>query len=182
MTDGLTLDELLGRLARDELPWDKAWVADFGDFDARFTLHDSNWVGVFLAVCGGNEAVLILEWDAPSMRGTEFVRRLRALDRSPYANVPIIMLTDHSAPTQVAEAMRLGVHEFLMKPVSAAAWTCGMFCGYVLWPFVSVYLRQTTGSFQAAFLLIPVIMVIQTTIIWFYSPEHAGKELDQIAV
>jgi MFS family permease len=62
------------------------------------------------------------------------------------------------------------------------SWTVGMFCGYVLWPFVSVYLRQTTGSFQAAFLLIPVIMVVQTLIIWFYSPEHAGKELDQIAV
>jgi MFS family permease len=62
------------------------------------------------------------------------------------------------------------------------SWTIGMFCGYVLWPFVSVYLRQTTGSFQAAFLLIPVIMVIQTGIIWFYSPEYAGKELDEIAV
>jgi len=44
------------------------------------------------------------------------------------------------------------------------------------------YLRQATGSFQAAFLLIPVVMVIQMTIIWFYSPEHAGKDLDQIAV
>ena len=62
------------------------------------------------------------------------------------------------------------------------SWTVGMFCGYVLWPFVSVYLRQSTGSFQAAFLLIPVIMVIQALIIWCYSPEHAGKELDQIAI
>ena len=62
------------------------------------------------------------------------------------------------------------------------SWTIGLFCGYVLWPFVSVYLRETTGSFQAAFLLIPVIMVIQTLVIWFYSPEHAGKPLDEIAV
>jgi MFS family permease len=62
------------------------------------------------------------------------------------------------------------------------AWTIGMFCGYVLWPFVSVYLRQTTGSFQAAFLLIPAVMVLQTVIIWFYSPEYARKELDEIAI
>ncbi len=62
------------------------------------------------------------------------------------------------------------------------SWTVGMFCGYVLWPFVSVYLREATGSFQAAFFLIPVIMVIQAAIIWFYSPEHAGKELDEIAI
>ncbi|MBS0644151.1 MAG: MFS transporter [Acetobacteraceae bacterium] len=61
------------------------------------------------------------------------------------------------------------------------SWTIGMFCGYVLWPFVSVYLRQTTGSFQAAFLLIPAIMVLQTIIIWVYSPEYARKELDAIA-
>lgn len=57
-----------------------------------------------------------------------------------------------------------------------------MFCGYVLWPFVSVYLRESTGSFQAAFLLIPVIMVIQASIVWIYSPEHAGKELDEISI
>src|SRR5262245_2425034 len=64
MVPPMTLDDLLGRLLRDELPWDKAWVADFADFDARFTLHDSVWVGVFLDVRGGNEAVLIVEWDA----------------------------------------------------------------------------------------------------------------------
>jgi MFS family permease len=62
------------------------------------------------------------------------------------------------------------------------SWTIGIFCGYVLWPFVSVYLRESTGSFQAAFLLIPVIMVIQASIVWIYSPEHAGKELDEISI
>ncbi len=62
------------------------------------------------------------------------------------------------------------------------SWTIGMFAGYVLWPFVSVYLRQTTGSFQAAFLLIPAVMVLQTIIIWIYSPEYARKELDEIAI
>jgi MFS family permease len=62
------------------------------------------------------------------------------------------------------------------------SWTIGMFCGYVLWPFVSVYLRETTGSFQAAFLLIPVIMMIQAAIVWFYSPEYARQELDEIAI
>ena len=54
--------------------------------------------------------------------------------------------------------------------------------GAVLWPFVSVYLRETTGSFVAAFLLIPVILIVMAAIIWFYSPEHARKDLDQIAV
>src|SRR5260370_23538107 len=52
----LTLDTILGSMARDELPWGRGWAADFQDFDARFTLHDSRWVGVFLAV-GENNGV-----------------------------------------------------------------------------------------------------------------------------
>jgi MFS transporter, putative metabolite:H+ symporter len=61
------------------------------------------------------------------------------------------------------------------------SWTIGFFAGYVLWPFVSVYLREATGSFQSAFMCIPVIMIIQMLIIWFCSPEYARKELDEIA-
>jgi putative MFS transporter len=62
------------------------------------------------------------------------------------------------------------------------SWSCAFLIGAVLWPFVSVWLRETTGSFVAAFLLIPVILLAMAAIIWFYSPEHARKDLDQIAV
>jgi len=37
------------------------------------------------------------------------------------------------------------------------SWAVAFVIGAVLWPFVSVYLRETTGSFVAAFLLIPII-------------------------
>ena len=60
--------------------------------------------------------------------------------------------------------------------------TVATYWGYVLGPFVSVWLHGLTGSFQAAFMLIPVIMIIQILTVWFYSPAHAGKDLDQIAV
>jgi MFS family permease len=62
------------------------------------------------------------------------------------------------------------------------SWAVAFFIGAVLFPFVSVYLRETTGSFIAAFLLIPVILLTLAAIIWFYSPEHAGKDLDAISV
>jgi MFS family permease len=62
------------------------------------------------------------------------------------------------------------------------SWSMAFLIGAVLWPFVSVWLRQVTGSFVAAFLLIPVILVIMAAIIWFYSPENARKDLDHIAV
>ena len=61
--------------------------------------------------------------------------------------------------------------------IATSGWT-----GVVLWPFVSVWLRNATGSFVAAFLLIPVLLVIMTAIIWFYSPENARKELNEISV
>ena len=62
------------------------------------------------------------------------------------------------------------------------SWAVAFLIGAVLWPFVSVWLREATGSFVAAFLLIPVILLTMAAIIWFYSPEHARKDLDQIAV
>jgi MFS family permease len=62
------------------------------------------------------------------------------------------------------------------------SWAVAFLIGAVLWPFVSVWLRETTGSFVAAFLLIPLILLVMAAIIWFYSPEHARKDLDMIAV
>ena len=38
-----------------------------------------------------------------------------------YPNVPIIMLTGHGEKSRVMEAVNLGVHEFLLKPVSSTA-------------------------------------------------------------
>jgi hypothetical protein len=64
MSDALTLDYVLGSIARGTLPWEKSWAADFSAFGDRYTLHDSVWAGIFLDVCAGNEAVLVVEWDA----------------------------------------------------------------------------------------------------------------------
>jgi two-component system, chemotaxis family, chemotaxis protein CheY len=65
--------------------------------------------------------VVILDWQMAGMNGPDFVRRVRAPDSFPFPNVPIIMLTGHGEHSRVVEAMRLGVHEFLVKPVSGKA-------------------------------------------------------------
>lgn len=62
------------------------------------------------------------------------------------------------------------------------SWAVAFFIGYVLWPFVSVWIREATGSFQIAFLLIPLVMLGQAAVVWFFSPENAGKDLDGIHV
>ena len=64
---------------------------------------------------------VILDWEMPGMDGAEFVRRVRSPMNFPYPNVPIIMLTGHGERSRVLEAVRLGVHEFLLKPVSSQA-------------------------------------------------------------
>jgi len=65
--------------------------------------------------------VVLLDWEMPGMDGAEFTRRVRSPNRFVYTNVPIIMLTGHGERSRVLEAVRLGVHEFLLKPVSSNA-------------------------------------------------------------
>jgi DNA-binding response OmpR family regulator len=57
----------------------------------------------------------------PRIEGPEFVRRVRSPGVFPLPNVPIIMLTGHGERSRVLEAVRLGVHEFLLKPVSSSS-------------------------------------------------------------
>ena len=65
--------------------------------------------------------VVLLDWGITGMEAAEFVRSLRSGTAYPDANVPIIMLAGHPERWRVLEAVRLGVHEFLLKPVSRAA-------------------------------------------------------------
>jgi CheY-like chemotaxis protein len=65
--------------------------------------------------------IVLLDWEMPGMDGAEFTHRVRQPSTFPYPNVPIIMLTGHGERSRVLEAMRLGVHEFLLKPVSSTA-------------------------------------------------------------
>jgi two-component system, chemotaxis family, chemotaxis protein CheY len=65
--------------------------------------------------------IVILDWEMPGINGAEFMRRVRSPAGFSYPSVPIIMLTGHDERSRVAEAVRLGVHEFLLKPVSSSA-------------------------------------------------------------
>jgi DNA-binding response OmpR family regulator len=64
--------------------------------------------------------LVLLDWGIRGMDGAEFVRSVRTATDLPRPNVPIIMLTDHGE-RWVSEAVRLGVHEFLLKPASSTA-------------------------------------------------------------
>jgi len=68
-----------------------------------------------------NPGVVILDWKMPGMDGPTFVRKVRAPGLFPYPDVPIIILTGHGERSRVVEAVKLGVNEFLLKPVSVKA-------------------------------------------------------------
>jgi two-component system, chemotaxis family, chemotaxis protein CheY len=65
--------------------------------------------------------VVILDWEMPGLDGPGFVRMVRSPETFPYPNVPIIMLTGHGERSRVVEAVKIGVNEFLLKPVSSKA-------------------------------------------------------------
>ena len=65
--------------------------------------------------------LVILDWEMPMLNGAEVVRIVRAPGVFPVPDVPIIMLTGHVERWRVMEATRLGVNEFLKKPVSGKA-------------------------------------------------------------
>src|ERR1700676_2839223 len=63
--------------------------------------------------------VVILDWEMPLLSGAELVRIVRSPGVFPMPDVPIIMLSGHGERWRVVEAVRLGVNEYLTKPVSA---------------------------------------------------------------
>ena len=65
--------------------------------------------------------VVVLDWEMPLLSGAELVRIVRSPGVFPMPDIPIIMLSGYGERWRVLEAARLGVNEYLVKPVSAKA-------------------------------------------------------------
>jgi DNA-binding response OmpR family regulator len=65
--------------------------------------------------------IVLVDWEMPELDGPGFVRAVRSPETFPHPDVPIIMLTAHGERSRVIEAMRSGVNEYLLKPVSSQA-------------------------------------------------------------
>jgi two-component system chemotaxis response regulator CheY len=68
-----------------------------------------------------NPDVLVLDWEIPLLAGAELVRMVRTPGTVPNADLPIIVLSAHGERRQVIEATRLGVDQYLIKPISVRA-------------------------------------------------------------
>ena len=60
--------------------------------------------------------LLLLDWSLPDITGIDLLRRIRASDAAPAG---IIMLTNRSDKDGIAEALRAGADDYIIKPESA---------------------------------------------------------------
>jgi two-component system, chemotaxis family, chemotaxis protein CheY len=65
--------------------------------------------------------IVLVDWSMPGLDGPGFVRALRSPATFPHPDIPIIMLTAHGERSRVIEGARLGINEYLLKPVSSQA-------------------------------------------------------------
>jgi two-component system chemotaxis response regulator CheY len=63
--------------------------------------------------------LVLLDWNMPLMNGIELVKKLR--EKREHSQIPIIMITSESAKYSVIEAVKAGVNDYLVKPVSDEA-------------------------------------------------------------
>jgi two-component system chemotaxis response regulator CheY len=85
-------------------------------------IHDANDGAAGLQVIKDNNPdIVIVDWEMPTVDGLQFIKMVRSPATFPIPDVPIILLTGHNDRWRVIEAARLGVHEYLLKPVSIKA-------------------------------------------------------------
>jgi two-component system, chemotaxis family, chemotaxis protein CheY len=63
-----------------------------------------------------NFGLVISDWNMPNCTGLEFLKRLRADQR--YSKTPFILVTAEAEGHQVAEAVKSGVDQYVVKPFS----------------------------------------------------------------
>ena len=89
--------------------------------EAGFEVLEAASVRDAIALLGqGPELDLALvDWNLPDTEGIEFVRQVRAQRK--YDLVKLMMVTTETEATQVANAIRAGANEYIMKPFSKQA-------------------------------------------------------------
>ena len=74
-------------------------------------------------------SLMLLDWNMPELNGLDLVKIVRQIDK--YKDLPIIMVTSEAAKYNVMEAIKAGVTDYLIKPVS----------GVTLKPKIAAYFK-----------------------------------------
>ena len=87
----------------------------------RFVTEAENGIVALEKIRAEVPDIIILDWEMPLLNGPELVRIVRSPGVFPTPDIPIIMLSAHGEQWRILESVKLGVNEFLCKPVSAKA-------------------------------------------------------------
>ncbi len=58
--------------------------------------------------------LIVTDWNMPEMNGLEFIKTLRS--KPQYKDVPIIMVTTEAGKSEIVEAIKNGVNNYIVKP------------------------------------------------------------------
>jgi two-component system chemotaxis response regulator CheY len=73
------------------------------------------------AICTYTPDVVLVDYEMPGLDGPGFVRAVRSPGTFPYADIPLVMVTAHGERSRVIAIAKLGINEYLLKPVSSQA-------------------------------------------------------------
>jgi two-component system chemotaxis response regulator CheY len=88
---------------------------------AKSVYEAADGLGALETIRTADPDIMVLDWDMPVLNGPEVMRIVRSPELFPRPNLPIIMLSAEAKRSHVFEALRLGAHEFLIKPTSPKA-------------------------------------------------------------
>jgi two-component system chemotaxis response regulator CheY len=61
--------------------------------------------------------LILTDWNMPRMNGLQFVQNVRKLPK--YSTTPILMITTEGGKSEVVEALKSGVNNYIVKPFNA---------------------------------------------------------------
>lgn len=90
-----------------------------GTIGVKKTLEAGDGIAALEMIRQAAPDIVVLDWEMPLLNGPELVRIVRSPGVFPVPDIPIIMLSAHGERWRIIESVKIGVNEFLCKPVSA---------------------------------------------------------------
>jgi two-component system chemotaxis response regulator CheY len=91
-----------------------------GGFGARHIFEASDGADGLEVVLDRSPDFILCDWMMKPLSGSEFIRTLRAERDKLLSTLPVVVISAHSHKSTVLEAVNLGIHGFIAKPVSPA--------------------------------------------------------------
>lgn len=105
LDDMLTMRKIVGKALRDMGFSDITEATDGKDGWEKLSTADTPF------------QLVISDWNMPNMTGLELLRKVRS--DAKYSKIPFVLLTAEAEAGQVAEAVKIGVSNYVLKPFTA---------------------------------------------------------------